>query len=209
MRDANKLPEKVGHPVADEVLSEEENRADEVARRLWAELSPHIESFPEELYPDIAASLRRANSSLSIFRRELFILYVSSVEFSIDVLEAKNHNLKLVRRSFLATTLTFLSKDELKWGRIDDFRLRRDAYRSALTGYLNRTNESGEDRNILIPVRELFWPSVMGSGSNFTNEFTLGDAHILKNFIDSFVDKYLFLFQLGLKEIQKQENQAF
>jgi hypothetical protein len=122
----------------------------------------NVESFPKEKFVSLDAALDRAGSSLNVLRKEVFTLYFLAFEFAIlSGLQMGNADMEAVRNVFMIEALEFVSKNADRWGPSEHFLLRVHSCRNALSSYLGYVKESGGGGNIIEPIKQIFWPSVM------------------------------------------------
>lgn len=182
------------------MVDEVENRARMASLQLWGQLLVNTESFPDEKFVGLGEALERAGTSLDVLRREVFTIYFFAFEFAIlNSVQKGDAVLAVVRNYFIKEALEFVSKNADRWGKPEDFLLRMNSYRNALSAHLDHVKSSGSG-NILEPIRQIFWPSVMDQKT--TGRLLISDAQSIKRVTDQVLETFLPLTQLACRELQ-------
>jgi hypothetical protein len=172
-----------------------------LAAKVWGQLLFNILPFPEDKFSTLRDALNRADSSIDIMRKETLTLFCMASE--IAIINAPNYEpaeVEEIKRDFLSECFGFIQKNDPKWGTLGDFQVRLNLYRETLSSYFSAPLSPGETRNILEPIGQVYWRSLIGLEPIGT--LREADAQLIKSTYDQTLESFLPLMQLALREMQ-------
>ena len=186
------------------VTKTEDNKEEMTALGLMMQLLTNVESFPEVKFGNLREALDRAGSTLSAFRKAVFVLHAFAFEFAIgNSVRQGNADMRLIRSRFISECVDFIAKSPKYVDAPETFLADLALYGTAVSDSVKDLGGSAREGNILVPIENVFYISVFGCGAEeFRKDVGAKEAKVISDVAGQVIHTFLPLVRHAHQQLR-------